>query len=212
MRMLLQFTKLDAMGYISHLDFQRLWQKLFRIAGIELQKTEGYNPHPKMRFAVPLATGFQSENELLEIYLVKAMEPKELISALNSVSPQGLRVLAATPLPEGFPKITSVVDALEYRVDFALSPPLANGDDIDVVQTKSGDIKVSEFLLNFRQEDNNLRLLLKVDMQKTLRPDIIVSHLYPDIGVEKISITRIGIYSHENDRIDPVPAGLQILA
>jgi radical SAM-linked protein len=212
MRIVLLFTKLDAMRYISHLDFQRLWQKMFRIAGINLQKTQGYNPHPKMRFAVPLATGFQSVNELLEVYLEEDIEPDQLILAINSIAPQGLGIIAASSVPEAYPKLTAVVDALEYKVEFAVSYDIQEDAKFsDVVQTKGGDVNVSEFLLRHDWEKGSLKLTIKVENQKTLRPDVLVSDLYPSIEIDKIAITRTGIYTRPNERILPLPAGLKFL-
>lgn len=206
MRIVLQFTKLGAMRYISHLDFQRLWQKMFRIAGIDLEMTKGFNPHPKMRFAVPLATGFESENELLEVYT--ASESID-VKALNDVAPHGLEIIAATPVPETFPKITSVVGALEYKVNFNQDVGTANSNEI--VATKGGDVNLADFLLRLEETSKGLVLLVKVDNQKTLRPDDIIKQMYPNLAPHQFTVVRTGIYALPDSRISPLPVGLSLL-
>lgn len=212
MRLVLQYTKLGAMGYVAHLDFQRLWQRLFRIAGIEVQMTQGYNPHPKIRFAAPLATGFQSTSELLEVHLATDMIEGEVIQALNCVSPQGLDVLAATRVPDQFPKVTALVDALQYQVQ--LSDELLASASLccsDTISTKSGEISVSEYLLSVVKQTDKILLLIKVNSQRTLRPDLVVQSYFPNLNSGQYSIIRTGIFARNNSKISPVPTGLSIL-
>src|SRR5690554_1536662 len=130
-RVILHFTKLGSLRYISHLDFQRLWQRLFRIAGIEIEHTQGFNPRPRIRFALPLATGFESEGELMEVFLVR--EKPGLLAAINGVCPPGLKLLAATPVATDFPKLTALVDALEYRVELPQAREVVLGQVSDLV-------------------------------------------------------------------------------
>lgn len=212
MRLILQYTKLGAMGYVAHLDFQRLWQRLFRIAGIAVQMTQGYNPHPRIRFAVPLATGFQSTSELLEVHLATEMKEGEVIQALNCVTPQGLDVLAATRVSDQFPKVTALVDALQYQV--LLPKDILDSASLCVsgmIATKSGEISVSEYLLSAVKQADNLLLLIKVNNQRTLRPDLVVQSYFPNLSSGQYSITRTGIFARDDSKISPVPTGLSIL-
>lgn len=212
MRLILQYTKLGAMGYVAHLDFQRLWQRLFRIAGIEVQMTQGYNPHPRIRFAVPLATGFQSTSELLEVHLAAEMKEGEVIQALNCVTPQGLDVLAAIRVSDQFPKVTALVDALQYQV--LLPKDILDSASLCVsgtIATKSGEISVSEYLLSAVKQADNLLLLIKVNNQRTLRPDLVVQSYFPNLSSGQYSITRTGIFARDDSKISPVPTGLSIL-
>jgi len=184
---------------------------MFRIAGIRVEKTQGYNPHPKLRFALPLATGFQSENELLEVFLETEFDDDGLISAINSISPQGLEILAVTRVSDTFPKITAVVDALGYRVNFSVNSVVPKVSFDDLINTKKGEVRVVDNLISIKLDNNQLSLIIKVENQKTLRPDDLVRHMYPDIGLENILITRTGIYSRPDERLNPLPAGLELI-
>jgi radical SAM-linked protein len=190
------------------LDFQRLWQRLFRIAGIEIEQTQGFNPRPRLRFALPLPTGFESEGELLEAFLVT--EPADnFLQTINAVCPPGLAVLAATPVALDFPKLTALVDALEYRIN------LPGGEDVvleekgDMVKTKSGCSSISEFVLFSQARGKDWHLLLKVDNQQTLRPDYLAHHFFPQYDEVQFKVTRTGIFTRK--KVEPLPKGLSFL-
>jgi radical SAM-linked protein len=206
-RVILQFSKLGALRFVSHLDFQRLWQRLFLIAGIELEHTQGFNPRPRLRFALPLATGFESEGELLEVFLVR--EHPGLAEAVNSVCPPGLEVLAATPVAQDFPKLTSLVDALEYRVVLPQGQEVALGKVSDWLEAKGESLRLSDYVLTSQVKNGEWRLLIKVENQKTLRPDLIAHHYFPQYDEVEFQITRTGIFTRR--RINPLPRGLSIL-
>lgn len=199
MRLILSYAKLGPMAFIAHLDFQQLWWRIFRLAGIALQQTQGYNPRPKMRFASPLATGFQGERELLEVFLGE--EEQNVEERLNAVMPPGLTVLASTPVPQEFPKVTALVDALAYRV--ALPHSL---DSLESIAREAGD-----YLLSVKLAGEEMILLLKVENQRTLRPDTLAEKCFPGFDAAGFSVTRTGIYARQNPRISPVPAGLFLL-
>ena len=50
----MKFIKTKDMIYISHLDVQRLLQRVFRRAEVELSFSQGFNPHPKITYGMPL--------------------------------------------------------------------------------------------------------------------------------------------------------------
>ena len=65
-----EFTKKEGLKYISHLDLQRAVARIIKRSNIPIRYTEGFNPHPKMVFALPLSVGCESECELLDVYIV----------------------------------------------------------------------------------------------------------------------------------------------
>lgn len=199
MRVVLCYEKLGPAAFIAHLDFQQLWWRIFRLAGVKLQHSQGYNPRPKIRFAVPLATGFQGERELMEAFTEGDSE--NILPALNSYMPGGMKVVATTVVPADYPKITALVDALAYKVSL---PSRRNIEDS--VAAEAGD-----YLLKAKQEGEELSLLLKVINQKTLRPDTLVTSCLPEVCPADLAITRTGIFAYEAGPLVPVPSGLFLL-
>ena len=56
----LGFYKKGALQYISHLDLQRTFQRILSRAELPLWYTQGFNPHPKLVFGLPLPIGCES--------------------------------------------------------------------------------------------------------------------------------------------------------
>src|SRR5690349_4708135 len=66
-RVRIRFTKQDDLRWISHRDLIRLWERLFRRAGVALSMTEGFHPKPRMNFPSALAVGIAGTDEMLEV-------------------------------------------------------------------------------------------------------------------------------------------------
>ncbi len=99
-RFLIKFTKEGEIRYISHLDLLRVFQRAFRRTDVRLRYSQGYNPHPKISFAMPLSLGFESRGEYVEIETESGHGPEQIIRELAESMPRGLRVLACSPLAE----------------------------------------------------------------------------------------------------------------
>jgi radical SAM-linked protein len=74
-RLRIRFGRGEETRYISHLDLMRLWQRAFNRANIALAYSEGFNPHPRMSLAAPLALGVTSEAELMDVVLTRWSSP-----------------------------------------------------------------------------------------------------------------------------------------
>jgi radical SAM-linked protein len=56
----------------------RVFERGMRRANIDMVYTEGFNPHPKMVFGLPLSVGIISETEYVDIELKEDIEPGEI--------------------------------------------------------------------------------------------------------------------------------------
>ena len=103
---LLRFEKKGLIRYISHLDLTRAFHRAFSRAEIPLRFSEGFSPHPKFAFALPLSVGVESECEWAAFSTRRGYEitPEELMARLAAQMPQGLNLIAvkagSTPLSE----------------------------------------------------------------------------------------------------------------
>lgn len=89
----LRFSKQGRLKYISHLDINRVMSRAFKRAEIPLWYTEGFNPHPYMSFSLPLSLGVESLCESVDIRIVGSITNDEIKNRINSVLPEGLKVL-----------------------------------------------------------------------------------------------------------------------
>lgn len=112
----LKFTKEEPVKYISHLDLLRMFNRALNRAGIPIAYSQGYNPHPVLSFAMPLAVGVTSESEYMDIELQSNVEEKELIEHLNQALPDGIRILRAVVLGEGAVPAFNDIGMADYTV------------------------------------------------------------------------------------------------
>lgn len=87
------FEKTGNAIWISHLDTMRLFQRMFKRAGLPLKHTQGFNPRPTVSIALPLSVGVESHCELLDFELEGQSVPlSQICDRLNAVSVSGLSV------------------------------------------------------------------------------------------------------------------------
>lgn len=116
-RLRIRFGRGEETRYISHLDLMRLWQRAFNRAGIDLAYSEGFNPHPRMSLAAPLALGVTSEAELMDVVLTRWSSPQAFISALKPELPRGIVLDRVMPVGPQTPSLQSLVRFADYRVE-----------------------------------------------------------------------------------------------
>ncbi len=87
------FSKTGSLQYISHLDLQRLFARALIRAGLPLWYTQGFNPHPKMVFALPLPVGVQSVCEFLDVKFDRDMSCPDAQALLDEELTDEMRIL-----------------------------------------------------------------------------------------------------------------------
>ena len=116
LRLRVRFCRGEEVKFISHLDIMRLWQRALNRAGVPLAYSEGFNPHPRMSLAAPLALGVTSEAELMDIVLAKWASPHSFTAAVSRQLPPGIEILQVYQIPLTMPSLQSQVHYAEYRV------------------------------------------------------------------------------------------------
>jgi len=99
-RLAVHFAIDGDLRFISHHDALRLFERALARAGIPVRFSEGFNPRPRMRLALPRPVGVASQDELLVVELVRDTEPDEVRTALAAQMPVGITLLNAERLAE----------------------------------------------------------------------------------------------------------------
>jgi len=128
-----EFTKDGDAAFLGHLDFQRLIQMALRRSGLPAAYSQGFHPHPQLRFGPPLPVGVSGDLELMDIAFT-GREP-DWIPAVNAELPAGVRILRTEmvgPLPP------PAVEKNSLRFDFLaeLPAPSTGGPDLGVVTAR----------------------------------------------------------------------------
>ena len=91
----LSFYKKDYAKFVSHLDLMKMFQRVFKIAGVDVTFSQGFNPHPKMSIAYPLPVGVTSEEEYLDLQVDSVPDYEKLVEQINSAMPKDIRIIKA---------------------------------------------------------------------------------------------------------------------
>ena len=151
MKYIIKFAKRGRMAYISHLDTQHQFLRVLRMVGLRPAYSNGFNPHPKMSFALPLSLGFTSISEYLELETDSKVDEISIITKLNSILPDGIEVLEFT---EKNPAINKTLASLVSEVTYEVITPIATGV-ITKVDSLSRDLS---FVDSFERRDKLQRL------------------------------------------------------
>jgi radical SAM family uncharacterized protein/radical SAM-linked protein len=92
------YEKLGPASYLSQLELQRLFERLFRRAELPLAFSAGFHPLPLLSFGKALSVGIESREEWLNIVLREEWEAPALHRAIEGLLPRGMRVLRVETL------------------------------------------------------------------------------------------------------------------
>jgi radical SAM-linked protein len=99
----LQFAKRGDLRLVSHRDLLRCLERLLRRAGVPMAMSQGFNPRPRITFALALGLGIEGWREVVDLELSQPMELAELCWRLKAFTPAGLEWIDACALPVGEP-------------------------------------------------------------------------------------------------------------
>ena len=159
----LEFQKKGLVKYTSHLDMLRLFKRAFKITGIPLEYSKGYNPHPKMGFAQPLSLGFTSEAEYLEFSTYENLRKDFILERLKDEMPEGI-ILKSLESATTDKTLASLVVSATYRAVL----PLSYRSRIDDITTSIKDYLNQKEIIAQKREKKT-----KKYVDKDIKPQII---------------------------------------
>ena len=101
----LKFHKIGRLKYISHLDLNRTMKGALGRARVPVKYTEGFNPHPKMVFSLPLPVGAESVCEYLDFVLTSPCDAEDLKKRINAQLTDELKIVEIYPQEMPFQEI-----------------------------------------------------------------------------------------------------------
>jgi radical SAM-linked protein len=169
------YAKEGPARYISHLDLIRAFERAARRAGLPLAFTQGFNPHPKLSFAAPLAVGTAGEAEFADLELSGNISAGVVAKSLSGVMPEGLRVIEIRLVPDSAPALMATVDLAGYTARAVLAMSL----DKEMVEKAIAEFLARpEILVERRSKSGEKRIFdIKpgiITMSAQINDDIIV--------------------------------------
>ncbi len=208
------FSKTGSLSFISHLDLMRTVSRMLIRADIGIYYTEGFNPHPKLVFALPLPVGAESVSELFDIKVEGEPDCGLILSRLRREAPPELPIREVYVPSRKFRDIAFAEyditmhhkcmpeDAAE-RVNALTASPL-----VLTKRTKSGEAEcdIREYIAALTAElcEGNLYIKTRLcaDAEHYLNPEYVVRAVRRALGTEDDDISPGGdTYSIMRTRI-----------
>jgi len=181
----IRFSKTGDLRLISHHDLMRCFERMLRRASIPYRSTAGYNPKPRLIFALSLPLGISGAEEVVELELNEELSADDIRERLAQQAPPGLEILSARLIE---PKTTAHVQSIRYRIAVAGDRCEGLHEKIDALLASSEcwierqrprprKIDVRPCLLDLRLVAEALEIDIAVTPNGTARPDEILDLL-----------------------------------
>lgn len=193
---------------ISHRDLLRLFERLFRRAGLKLKMSEGFHPKPKVSFPSALALGFEGLDEVMELELSEPMPTDELHQTLKEFAPDGLGMLAVTRCGPQEKKAQVFKNCYEIRVPEAhlslvaenLRQFLESETHLITRDDKSEPLDARQDIADACLQDDLLRFCIVATRQRSVRPREILELLgLGQLEASGIYLTRSRVELQSNE-------------
>ena len=210
----IKFRKVGDLQYISHLDLQRTIARVLVRANIPMWYTQGFNPHAKVIFGLPLSVGTQSECEFIDLRIDRDIPPAAVKEQLNRELTAEMQILEAYEPTSKFQDIEWA--KYEMRLCFA-------GADASVAErlntlyttsplnmtkkTKAGDkeIDITSMIRSVKAVACNgeirISAILRAGSTEHLNPEFLIKAAKEQLGIlsgdqskETYSILRTHVY------------------
>lgn len=185
------FSKTDELVFISHLDLAHSFIRALNRADMPIAYSSGFNPHPKIVFALPLSVGMAGQNELCDITLTDdSVSNEQFFKALREEMPEHILIKKVYNPDTAFGNVKSASYTVSIErtgladgLTKALSAPL-----VTMKKTKSGEKEVDLLprILSFKIAENTdsttLLLSLVAAGDNYTNPELVMTAL-KKIGV-----------------------------
>ena len=199
------YQKTGRLKYISHLDMNRVFTRISRRSGMPIWYTEGFNPHPRINFALPLSLGFESTYEAVDIRIDDDnYSNDEAFERLKAVMPDELKVVkVADP-------VMKTGDIAFARFEISLDLPddaeafFEQGEIFMEKKTKKGGVKtvdIRPMINSYEISGNKLTLVLSAGTDN-LNPSLVIDAMrrHFDREIKVNSVTRTMLYNKEMEK------------
>lgn len=115
-RLRIVFSKCGTTRFIGNLDLARTLERSIKRARLPLAYTQGFNPRPRLQLADALPLGVTSNCEIVDIWLMKMVDPGIAKTKLLPVMAPGLTIQDIFQVELRSEAIQNLITASNYQV------------------------------------------------------------------------------------------------
>lgn len=230
MRYLIKFTKEGNIKFVSHLDLMRTIQKIIVRSELNIEYSQGFNPHMALSIAQPLSVGVSSNGEYMDIVLREPQDEKEILENLNKKSLDGIKFLEIKsieniPNEKKVPQSMAMVEEASYTIKIKYDVITNVNDELTkLLELNEWNIlkknkKGEEKSLNIRPMIKEIKYWVKDEYliintriscgsKEHLNPEFLVNYIKENTtGVNNeafVNINREEMYAHKESKLLPL--------
>ncbi|MCX5726531.1 MAG: TIGR03936 family radical SAM-associated protein [Candidatus Saganbacteria bacterium] len=106
-RIRIKYKKGEEVRFLSHKNIMRVFERAIRRADISITYSQGFNPHMKISYGLPLKVGHTGNSEFADLFIDDDTAAQSVKEKLNEVLPTGVEILEAGPVDLKAPSIAS---------------------------------------------------------------------------------------------------------
>ncbi len=221
-RFRIRYAREGILRFLSHLEMVSVFVRSFSRAGIPVEYSKGFHPHPKVAMGPALPVGVSGTSEYFDVNIAGSLFEETMAERLNRVLPDGIRITGVNWISAKAPAISSMIRFAEYLLRIPLfcfqGEPTQKIDEfmleeeIFVTRNRKGRLKsldirpfVEEMGILSQEEDIVvLRLMIQMGDKGSARLNEVLNKLlgHPDENLPEIHISRIGLYT-DKERTAP---------
>jgi radical SAM-linked protein len=211
----IRFRKAGDLRLISHHDLMRCFERMLRRASLPFHSTQGFNPRPRLVFALSLPLGVVGCEEVAELELTEPVSAEEFHDRLSRQAPAGLEILSVRPAAS---KAAAQVRRVCYHLpvpperrtglpERAAAVLAAPECWIDRTRPEPRRFDARPYLNDIRILADALELDLRVTPTGTARPDEVLALLgLDDLLAAGAVLERTRLELHDENPQAAVPA------
>lgn len=181
----IRFRKDGDLRLVSHHDLMQCFERMLRRAAIPFFSTQGFNPQPRLVFALSLPLGIVGGDEVVELELSEEVPADEIRQRLARQAPAGLQIKSVRQID---PKAHGQPCLVRYR----LKPPPETLQDlprrigallaaaeywIERTRPHPRRINLRAYLADLRLLESFLEMDVRVTPQGTARAEEVLAAL-----------------------------------
>lgn len=204
----------DSIKYISHLDFLRTVNRIFKRAGVPLKFSNGFNPHTIMTIGLPLSVGTTSDCDVLDIELICDVDTDLLLKDLNNNAPYGI-VFTKIVKNDGLKPLFNIDSAL-YTASFTTDKNIdfndyQNAPEV-LIEKKSKrgiqEVNIKDFIRKIEVAHSDgtshkLKMHINAGNFSNLKPELVLKSIekFYNINIKDVFINRDKIYFDDGNEV-----------
>jgi len=192
----IKFTKVGSLQFISHLDLLRTMKSSMIRAKIPLAYSEGFNPHPKIAFALPLSIGAESVCEYMDIKLRDYMCEDEIRERLDRETTDEMKILEVFTPVHKMHDIGWAEYSLTFEGDISSAKSLFDNPLVVMKRTKSGEkeVDILPLIKSWAINGNTWNAILAASGDSYLNPEYPASQIARATNIDDYSVMRKNVF------------------